>query len=319
MHSLKIVFLILLFVNFCQGQISITNVANKVDRDTKIVFDSTENFLGVNAFNYIGQTLYLPGKELAFRQFGYDRLYIDYKKSELDKNNIYKCGKGFNSNYDELNNKYFLVLDVISGANDIESEIIYGKIFYFKLEEKDSKDILYYKYFSKSESSFDFILVSFYEKLKLLSIGNDYVCSEKLIASSTDVDTGKPIANIIGESWKCLDVTIDNNSQRLSLLLKNKMGNKVLVRYSSVLGTWALGRTFKKSDAKDYIKKFGNKQFENILQGKCIIGMTKEMCKLAWGEPNKINETIYLNKNSEQWVYSDNYLYFDNGKLIAIQ
>jgi hypothetical protein len=47
--------------------------------------------------------------------------------------------------------------------------------------------------------------------------------------------------------------------------------------------------------------------------------MTKEMCKLSWGEPEKINETITAGQKSEQWVYSDNYLYFDNGKLRAIQ
>ncbi|MFX9016039.1 hypothetical protein ABTN29_20430 [Acinetobacter baumannii] len=34
-----------------------------------------------------------------------------------------------------------------------------------------------------------------------------------------------------------------------------------------------------------------------ILEGKVKIGMTKEMCLLAWGEPKKINETITAGKN----------------------
>ena len=38
---------------------------------------------------------------------------------------------------------------------------------------------------------------------------------------------------------------------------------------------------------------------------------------MFWGVPDKINETI--TSKIEQWVYSDNYLYLDNGKLTAIQ
>ena len=47
--------------------------------------------------------------------------------------------------------------------------------------------------------------------------------------------------------------------------------------------------------------------------------MSKEMCELSWGKPKSINETITSGKKSEQWVYSDNYLYFDNGIVTAIQ
>ena len=37
------------------------------------------------------------------------------------------------------------------------------------------------------------------------------------------------------------------------------------------------------------------------------------------GGPQKINETITAGKKTEQWVYEDNYLYFDNDKLTVIQ
>jgi hypothetical protein len=52
--------------------------------------------------------------------------------------------------------------------------------------------------------------------------------------------------------------------------------------------------------------------------------MTDEMAKLSWGFPAKINKTITASGTNEQWVYenlfSDNeYLYFENGKLTAIQ
>lgn len=51
------------------------------------------------------------------------------------------------------------------------------------------------------------------------------------------------------------------------------------------------------------------------------IGMTKEEVKAStWGEPEKVNTTTTTNDKHEQWVYpGDRYLYFDNGKLTAIQ
>ena len=51
------------------------------------------------------------------------------------------------------------------------------------------------------------------------------------------------------------------------------------------------------------------------------IGMTpEEVVASSWGKPEKINRTTYANTTKEQWVYgSGNYLYFDDGKLSAIQ
>lgn len=51
------------------------------------------------------------------------------------------------------------------------------------------------------------------------------------------------------------------------------------------------------------------------------IGMTKQqVLDSMWGEPEKINTTTTKYGVSEQWVYPNgNYLYFENGKLTAIQ
>lgn len=74
------------------------------------------------------------------------------------------------------------------------------------------------------------------------------------------------------------------------------------------------------TDKQNCIRKnLGNDDWQLILDGKVKIGMTKEMCDLSWGKPKSINETITSGKKSEQWVYSDNYLYFDNGILTAMQ
>lgn len=68
------------------------------------------------------------------------------------------------------------------------------------------------------------------------------------------------------------------------------------------------------------IKKYGKKQGELIFEGNVRIGMTAEMCREAWGEPDDINRMITQYATHEQWVYgSKSYLYFTNGKLESIQ
>lgn len=52
------------------------------------------------------------------------------------------------------------------------------------------------------------------------------------------------------------------------------------------------------------------------------IGMTAKQVreKTNWGKPVDINRTITKYGTNEQWVYEGNqYLYFENGKLTAIQ
>lgn len=65
---------------------------------------------------------------------------------------------------------------------------------------------------------------------------------------------------------------------------------------------------------------YGEYDSKLILAGKVRIGMTKDMCREAWGDPNRINTTITINGTSEQWVYErKGYLYFIDGKLTSIQ
>lgn len=72
------------------------------------------------------------------------------------------------------------------------------------------------------------------------------------------------------------------------------------------------------------IQKYGDKDGSMIAAGKVKIGMTKEQCTDAWGKPSDINTTVVSNLVSEQWVYVRSgkktaYLYFENGRLTAIQ
>lgn len=70
----------------------------------------------------------------------------------------------------------------------------------------------------------------------------------------------------------------------------------------------------------EIIIKYGKSISDLILSGKVRIGFTKQMCIESWGMPEDINKTTGNYGTHEQWVYGNgNYLYFENGKLTAIQ
>ncbi|MDO5104473.1 hypothetical protein [Capnocytophaga sp.] len=67
-------------------------------------------------------------------------------------------------------------------------------------------------------------------------------------------------------------------------------------------------------------KKYGDSVAKDMANGYVRIGWSKQMCIDSWGKPESINKTTTQYSVSEQWVYGNgNYLYFENGKLTAIQ
>ncbi|MEA3476535.1 MAG: hypothetical protein U9R23_08890 [Candidatus Cloacimonadota bacterium] len=302
------------------GQITTTKVAPKAEQVDNTPYDSTQNFLGKDVYKYIGQELYLKGKAESSRKYGYRGFLIDYtKSSSTNKTNVYKCCDSYNSKYDELAGKYFKVLAVHKHPKAKESWY-FGKKYYLELQEKESGDKVYFEYDSQYEHLFPFIVVGFFEKQKKLVVGQEFVFKDIVLKSSTDIETGKPITTKTGQKWKCTDLTIEEEYYNLSLIIQNSFGEKTDISYNCVFKAGAIKRcTFSPAEVDENRKKFGDENFDRILQGKVKIGMTKKMCRLSWGEPNSINETITSGKKTEQWVYSDNYLYFDNGILTAIQ
>ncbi|MBL7086119.1 MAG: hypothetical protein ISS28_03310 [Candidatus Cloacimonetes bacterium] len=318
MKKILTILLTVLTVTVTYGQITTTKVVPKAEQVDNTPYDSTQNFLGKDVYKYIGQELYLKGKHESLRKYGYEGFLIDYTKNSLTKTNIYKCSDDYSSKYNELVGKYFKVIDVIKNPKAAEYEF-YEYKFFLKLKEKSSGDIVYYDYYSVFEDAFPFIVVGFFEKHKKFVVGQEFVFADGVLESKTDIETGKPIKTITGQKWKCIDLTIEEEYYTLSLVIQNSLDEKTTISNGSVFGKWIKGRAYTANEANNYRKKFGNEDFDRILQGIVKIGMTKEMCRLSWGEPNSINETITSGKKTEQWVYSDNYLYFDNEILTAIQ
>lgn len=65
--------------------------------------------------------------------------------------------------------------------------------------------------------------------------------------------------------------------------------------------------------------KFGPTITKKILDSKIWIGMTKDMTIESWGKPKDINRTVGEWGVHEQWIYTNTYLYFENGKLKSWQ
>jgi hypothetical protein len=48
--------------------------------------------------------------------------------------------------------------------------------------------------------------------------------------------------------------------------------------------------------------------------------LPEEVVASSWGKPQRVNKTTTQWGTNEQWVYSgNNYLYFEKGRLTAIQ
>lgn len=297
------------------SQITSTKIA---DRHIDIVvapYDSTLNFVGDNVGQYIGQILFLKGVSESLRKYGYGDFVIDYVNDDMSNyNNVYKGNKiecRYNSNYYEIAERYFTVLSVIRHPKATEHSYLYGTKYYLELEDTLSKDRLYFRYDSKYESSFPFIVVGFYEKQKSNLIGQKFIFVNKALEGSSDIYTGKPITNISKQVWTCKDFTIEEKYYSLALIIENSLGETTHIGYKSVLNSKYRKSGFTAQEADIYSKRFGQNNWDKILDGKVLVGFTEEMVRMSWGEPSKINKASY----GDQWVYDGQYLYFEKGVL----
>jgi hypothetical protein len=293
------------------GQITTTKVADKKEKISTVPYDSLQNFLEKDVYKYIGQDLYLKGKNEILRKYGYDYFVIDYQfEGYKNSKNTYKCCDSYNSKYEDLAGKYFNVIAVHKHPEAKENEYLYGAKFYLELIEKESGDKVFFEYDSKYSVTFPFIVVGFFEKVKSIVVGQKFVFDNTILEDSRDIFTGEIITNIPNQRWECIDLTIEEKYYTLSLIVKDPMGQNTTVSYNTITLTDGR-RTFREKNANKYEQRFGKGNWLKILDGKVIIGFTEEMVLLSWGKPEDINRS----SSGDQWVYDGQYLYFENGIL----
>ena len=299
--------------SYCQITTTRIEVQENVDNAP---YDSTTNFCGNKVNHYIGQSLYVVGIE-KYRIPGYSGFVIDFNKSIMADGNNYKGKYGF-TEYDNIVGKYFLVLDAFPHPKSDEK-------YFLKLKEKENGDILYYEYNPKLSifisNHYPFLIVGYYEKLKKTCIGNSFIFSIDVVNGTTDIKTKVTIPYKTNDVWVCKDLINDMNNSNtyLSLIFENSSGKTILVGTQN-FDTGYCKSAYTVDEARKYTTMFGKENFDLILNRKVKIGMTEEMCLLSRCAPEKINETITAGKKTKQWVcVGGGYLYFENGKLIAIQ
>lgn len=304
---------------FATAQITTTKIAADQDLKVYIEYDSTLNFLAENVRGYIGQDLYLPGMQKDRREMGYLHFLNDYKKPESDQKNIYKSNGMYASKYNELAEKYYTVIDVIPHPLSKEKSFLYGSTSYLKLKEKSKGDIIFYQYNAKYENTFPFIVVGFFEKAKREVNGKVFVFKEGVLATTKDITSGAVVRQQTGQKWTTVDLTVEEKYYSLALVIENDAKERCTISHDYIYDKSRLGRVYYESEVIDYTNRFGAENFEIILKGDVRLGMTSEMCRLAWGNPEDINSTTTSNSSSEQWVYNGKYLYLSDGKLTTIQ
>ncbi len=280
---MKKLFLLIAFPIIVSAQITTTKL-KPTSEVPKVQYDSIQNFLGENAYGYLNQELYLPHLNEKLREYGWRDFDDDFPTSSIRG--------GYD--YDELADKYFIVMKID------RAEYSFGD-YIFTLKEKKKGKIYYFQYQPSFKHTFPFIVVGYYNKMKERYVGKDLFVLNKEKSSV----------------FRCIDLTLDSVYFNLQLLLEKTNKEKKLFPFAFVEKPNFI--LFK--EEADYLKqKYGEELWNAVLNNKIEIGMTKELCEVAWGKPLEINETIIEGKKSEQWVYLGNtYLYFENNLLAGIQ
>ena len=111
-------------------------------------------------------------------------------------------------------------------------------------------------------------------------------------------------------------LVVDNQGQKHSIKANLSLTNALTLEDEDNLFL----DHYKFSDPEKAFPKIPKSDWNLIRQGRIRIGMSKDACTLSWGEPDDINTTTGSWGVHEQWVYPKNrYVYFENGKLSAIQ
>lgn len=289
---------------------------NKKQEIDILPYDSTRNFLGKDVLQYTGQELFLKGLDKPSQEYGYSGFILKYKKDDdilNDEKNIYKPNDNYNSRYEDLAGKYFQILEVLNHPKAKSNKQDYADDYYLKLQEKSSGDVLFYKYNVDSEYTFPFIVTGFFLKQKAIQTGKEYVLSDDILRMSRNLSTGKALSFTTGQTWKCTDLTIDNTNNELSLILESKDGLKTATPYSLLNNNEGIKKVYTATEANELTKKYNINNFRRILQNKIRVGMTKDMTRLAWGEPTE----VVKNGNAEQWLYPAGQLNFRGDKIVS--
>ena len=263
---------------------------NQAKEKKEIQFDSLSNWQGFNYEAYLGQTMQLMPTDFTYDFFSdvYDSFYL-YNRQPL-REQLIKALAG----------ETFKVIDVIK---DDKNNI------FLKLSHKHNSDsiIINYRYNTEPYASklFPFIVTAYFEKLKSTHLEKKACLKINPNCRLKDYVTGKRLKLIPGSTWTCKDFVIDASIiPELKMLFTNAKGETIGVAADS-FDEWFVTpvkrNILEAKYGKDLVLAALNKEIRK--------GMSQELVRIAWGNPERINNSSY----GEQWDYEENYVYFKNG------
>ncbi|MBT7463644.1 MAG: hypothetical protein HN686_06665 [Bacteroidetes bacterium] len=158
------------------------------------------------------------------------------------------------------------------------------------------------------------------DKAREILIGKKLFLKSRIVneEGSTRVGTLKNVPKYIPVT--ITNVGLGKSVSPVKIVFENAEGNEFFVEIllsginsRDSYGISDFDRYFFLQDPRSRYPHISDDIWEKIQIGKIQIGMTEEMVKLSWGPPEKINRS----SGGDQWVYKNQYLYFENGKMTS--
>jgi len=118
-----------------------------------------------------------------------------------------------------------------------------------------------------------------------------------------DTKTGDEITLTPNYVWVVGELVLEDKYNTLSYVISNGNGETTTISEEYYLDKeYVLELSY-----SNLLKKLDESGYNTMLENKICVGMSKELVKLSWGKPKKINKSSY----NEQWVYVSQYIYFE--------
>ena len=275
-----------------------------------------ESVLDVPVKQWMGKRFVFLEELRELQEYGYD-LHLSKNFYSLCNPSEFEVKITCNLKYDKFVGKTIKVIDV--------EEKLFDYTVTFIEEESNMK--VYAKPFKGYIEGI--ALLDDITKARERWLGKTIYSKKKTIATySEDLDKYGSVEVKIGEPLKVIDIWWGLNTiSPLWIIVETANKEKGFVptafSWTNIYSDWWT----KERPWENYFFEFDPKErykwsgeiWELINSGKVRVGMNKEQVKLSWGKPKKINKDIYQGRIHEQWIYSRQYLYFENDKLTAIQ
>jgi len=291
--------------------ISLTNLSSaqrsvgKVNKDTKI---ADPNLIDIPIEQWIGKRFVFLEQRKKLQKYGY---------SDFSESKVLHSLK--NLKYSDYVGRVIRVVDV--GQEDYSFRIITF------VEEKSNKKIYAEAYNGCIRG---IALLDEIEKAKKKWMGKTvYSKARKILTYNEKLDKYGEVKVKIGEPLKVVDIfrgfAWENNRLWVVVRTQDAKEGFIKTRFS-----WTNSYTDEWTDKRPWedelfgfnprVKyKWSEEIWGLINNGKIRIGMNQEQVRLSWGKPQEINKDIYGSSVHEQWIYGEQYLYFEGGKLTAMQ